>query len=68
MYLPYLPEASYMYSPANHCIVLKKYSSMKYFVCLVFFGGGGIFPPCLMLATVLPNDLLDLFLILQVPH
>ena len=22
--LPYLPEPSYIYSPANHCIVLKK--------------------------------------------
>ena len=72
MYLPYLPEASYMYSPANHCILLKKNSLMKFFVCLGFFLGGGgwgdIFPPCLMLATALPNDLLYLFLILQVPH
>ena len=70
MYLLYLPEASYMYSPANHYLVLKRYSLIKFFVCLGFFfggGGGNICPPCLMLATALPNDLLDLFLILQVP-
>ena len=42
---------------------------MKFFVCLGFFWGGrNICPPCLMLATALSNDLLDLFLILQVPH
>ena len=43
MYLPYLPEASYIYSPANHCIVLKKYSLMKCSLCLgLFWGGGGM--------------------------
>ena len=41
MYLPYLPEASYMYSPASHCILLKKNSLMKFFVCLGFFFWGG---------------------------
>ena len=61
-----------MYSPANHCIVLKKYSLMKFPVQYFYFflGGGGrnIRPLCLMLATALHNGLLDLFLILQVPH
>ena len=40
MYLPYLSEASYMYSPANHYIVLKRYSLLNFFVCLGFFGEG----------------------------
>ena len=45
MYWPYLSEASYMYSPANHYIVLKRYSLLNFF-CLfgVFLGGvGGTF-------------------------
>ena len=47
MYLPYLPEASYMYSPANQYIVLKKVhfneisGPNSFFVYLFYFRGGG---------------------------